>query len=42
MKNICASAGAVPTQEERRKADERDMEMNKKNAIAITNIIKIK
>ena len=29
-------------QEERRKMDERDMEANKKNAIAITNIIKIK
>ena len=29
-------------QEERRKMDERDMEANKKNAIAITNMIKIK
>jgi len=29
-------------QEERRKIDERDMEANKKNAIAITNMIKIK
>ena len=29
-------------QEERRKMDERDMEVNKKNAIAIKNMIKIK
>jgi len=29
-------------QEERRKADERDTEANKKNAIAIQNMIKIK
>jgi len=29
-------------QEERRKADERDMEANKKNAVAIINMIKIK
>jgi len=29
-------------QEERRKMDERDMETNKKNAIAIINMIKIK
>ena len=29
-------------QEEQRKADERDMIMNKKNAFSITNIIKIK
>ena len=29
-------------QEERRKADERDIEANKKNAFSITNIIKIK
>ena len=29
-------------QEEKRKADERDMEANKKCAIAIKNIIKIK
>jgi len=29
-------------QEERRKADERDTETNKKNIIAITNMIKIK
>ena len=28
-------------QEEKRKADERDMEANKKNAIAITHVIKI-
>jgi len=29
-------------QEERRKADERDTKANKKNAIAIKNMIKIK
>ena len=44
MKSIEAGAGAVPAQkrwEEGRKADERDIEANKKCAISMTNIIKI-
>ena len=44
MKNIGASVGVVPTQGKKQteEADGRDIEANKKAAISLLNIIKIK